>query len=46
MVELYDAVGLDVELITLEGAGHGGKRFFEGDSLQRAIKFLYTHRPG
>ncbi|EGF28314.1 alpha/beta hydrolase [Rhodopirellula baltica] len=45
MVELYDAVGLDVELITLEGAGHGGKRFFEGDSLQKAIHFLNAHRP-
>ncbi|EKK03194.1 lipase/esterase [Rhodopirellula baltica SH28] len=45
MVELYDAVGLDVELITLEGAGHGGKRFFEGDSFQKAIHFLNAHRP-
>lgn len=45
MVELYDAIGLDVELITLEGAGHGGKRFFEGDSLQKAILFLNAHRP-
>lgn len=45
MVELYDAIGLDVELIRLEGAGHGGKRFFEGDSLQKAILFLNAHRP-
>lgn len=45
MVELYDAVGLDVELVTLEGAGHGGKRFFEGDSFQKAIHFLNAHRP-
>ncbi|MEP3901274.1 alpha/beta hydrolase [Rhodopirellula bahusiensis] len=45
MVELYEPLGLDVELIQHEGAGHGGKQFFSGDSLQRAIEFLNAHRP-
>ncbi|WDQ18566.1 alpha/beta hydrolase [Rhodopirellula sp. P2] len=45
MVELYEALGLEVELIQHEGAGHGGKRFFARDSLQKAIVFLNDHRP-
>ncbi|WP_047814242.1 alpha/beta hydrolase [Rhodopirellula islandica] len=45
MVELYEALGLEVELIQHEGAGHGGKRFFEGDSLRRVLAFLNAQRP-
>ena len=45
IVDLYEDTGLEVEFIEHEGAGHGGKRFFTGESLRKAIHFLNAHRP-
>lgn len=40
IVEAYQKVGLSARLILLEGAGHGGGRFFYGEPMQAAIEFL------
>ncbi len=40
IVRLYQAAGLSAELIVLESAGHGGKRFFQNEHIARAIRFL------
>ncbi len=42
IVEAYQQVGLKAQLILLEGAGHGGGRFFSGQPMQAAIDFLKT----
>jgi acetyl esterase/lipase len=36
----YEGAGLDVSFCVVYGVGHGGKAFFEGDRLDRALKFL------
>ncbi|MDB4614282.1 glycerophosphodiester phosphodiesterase family protein [bacterium] len=46
MAKRYSDSGLNAELVVLEQAGHGGKSFFTGDSFQRALRFLNSHRPG
>lgn len=43
IVEAYQQVGLKAQLILLEGAGHGGGRFFSGEPMQAAIDFLKTN---
>ncbi len=42
IVEAYQQAGLDARLIMLDGAGHGGGRFFWGEHMQAAIEFLKT----
>jgi uncharacterized protein (DUF885 family)/acetyl esterase/lipase len=44
-VEAYQAHGRPVQLIVLEGAGHGDAQFFWGDTMTAAIDFLNQHRP-
>lgn len=36
----YEQAGLDVSFCVAYGIGHGGKAFFEGDRLDRALAFL------
>jgi acetyl esterase/lipase len=36
----YQKLGLDVDFDVLHGAAHGGDMFFEGEALERAVKFL------
>ncbi len=36
----YKKLGLDVDFDVLHGAAHGGDAFFEGEALERAVKFL------
>lgn len=38
--KLYNDAGLKVRLITLKGAGHGGREFFTGSHLKTARAFL------
>jgi acetyl esterase/lipase len=45
IVEAYQAHQLPVQLMVLEGAGHGDARFFWGDTMTAAIDFLNQHRP-
>lgn len=45
IVEAYGNVGLTARLILLEGAGHGGGRFFRGEPMQAAIDFLKVNSP-
>lgn len=40
--KLYKDAGLKIRLITLKGAGHGGKEFFTGSQLETARAFLGT----
>ncbi len=40
IVDAYSKVGLTARLILLDGAGHGGGRFFWGEPMQAAIEFL------
>ena len=44
IAKLYAKAGLKAELVVLPGAGHGGKRFFSGDQIETARKFLDQHR--
>ena len=43
IVEVYEKAGLPIELIALEGAGHGGKEFFSGKSREQAVAFFRKH---
>jgi dipeptidyl aminopeptidase/acylaminoacyl peptidase len=45
IVELYSKAGLPARLVTLKGAGHGGKAFFSGTHFDTAVEFLDKHRP-
>lgn len=36
----YRKLGLDVDFDVMHGAAHGGDVFFEGEALDRAVKFL------
>lgn len=45
MVAEYQRAGLDVTLIVLEGAGHGGQAFFKDENMKLARDFLLKHRP-
>ena len=45
IVSLYTTNGLAADLVVLRGLGHGGKAFFSGPSMKRAVDFLQTHRP-
>lgn len=36
----YEALGLDVALVVLHGAAHGGDVFYQGARLERALAFL------
>ena len=38
-----DAAGVHTERYVIEGAGHGGKQFEQGVSMERALKFLNTY---
>ncbi|WP_237227831.1 alpha/beta hydrolase [Rubinisphaera sp. JC750] len=40
IVELYHSAELPAQLVILEGAGHGGNRFYSGEHLATALKFL------
>lgn len=40
IVELYRSAELPAKLVILEGAGHGGNRFYSGEHLATALKFL------
>lgn len=40
IVELYRNAELPAELVVLDGAGHGGDRFYSGEHLETALKFL------
>ena len=42
---LYKDAGLESELILINGAGHGGKQFFEGDAFAKAVQFLNATKP-
>lgn len=42
--DLYQAAGLDSQLIVLKNAGHGGKGFFSGESFEAVKAFLERHR--
>lgn len=37
---VYEALGLDVDLVVVHGAAHGGNVFYRGDHLERALAFL------
>lgn len=43
ITELYKAAGLDVQLVVLDGAGHGGKKFTQGENFDHALHFLNKH---
>lgn len=43
IVSLYEAADLDATLITLEGAGHGGKGFYDDERLSQVRRFLAKH---
>ncbi|WP_229360903.1 alpha/beta hydrolase [Fuerstiella marisgermanici] len=43
--KLYHHTKLDATLVVVDGAGHGGRRFFRGDYFETAVKFLNEHRP-
>ncbi|TWU55097.1 alpha/beta hydrolase [Rubripirellula reticaptiva] len=45
IVALYNEAGLSARLISVEGAGHGGKAFFTKDHFQRALDFLVQYPP-
>lgn len=45
IAKLYADVGLKAELVIIEGAGHGGRRFYHGEHFERAIQFLKAHAP-
>ena len=42
---LYHQTGLSSTLVVLEGAGHGGKRFFQPEQIEVVLKFLRQHAP-
>ncbi|MEW4486557.1 alpha/beta hydrolase [Thalassoglobus sp. JC818] len=44
IVELYESADLSVELITIEGAGHGGQSFFTREKLDKVRKFFDSCR--
>lgn len=45
IVAVYEEAGLDVTLVRVKGAGHGGDVFFKGENLERARQFLKKHQP-
>ena len=45
IAKLYADAGLKAELVIIEGAGHGGKRFYHGEHFEQAKRFLNTHAP-
>jgi acetyl esterase/lipase len=45
LAKLYAEAGLNVRLVILDKAGHGGKKFFAGPNFDIARKFLDSHRP-
>ncbi|MCA9050344.1 MAG: alpha/beta hydrolase [Planctomycetaceae bacterium] len=45
MVSLYKSAGLEVELVVLDGAGHGGHSFFADQNYAAAEEFLERHLP-
>ncbi|PQO39246.1 alpha/beta hydrolase [Blastopirellula marina] len=38
--EVYGEAGLPLELIVIQGGGHGGAEFYKGEPRQRAIEFF------
>jgi acetyl esterase/lipase len=45
IAKLYADAGLKAELVIIEGAGHGGRRFYHGEHFEQAKRFLTTHVP-
>lgn len=45
MVKAYKAAGLQAELVTIPGAGHGIRKCATPENLQRLKDFLQKHRP-
>ena len=45
IAKLYADARLDVQLVMIEGAQHGGMRFFQGEHFDQAVHFLNTHKP-
>lgn len=45
IAKLYADAGLSVELVVLEGAGHGGSAFFQKEHFNRLKQFLESHKP-
>ena len=43
IVEVYEEAHLPIELIIIEGGGHGGKGFFEGSTKDKTLQFLKMH---
>lgn len=39
----YEAAGLDVAMVAVHGAAHGGNVFYSGANLERALAFLHRH---
>lgn len=40
---VYKEAGLPLELIVIEGGGHGGAEFYKGEPRERAIEFFKQH---
>lgn len=40
---LYTMKDLDAKLVVLDGAGHGGKSFYQGEHFNTALQFLKKH---
>lgn len=40
---VYKEAGLPLELIVIEGGGHGGAEFYKGEPRERAIEFFKKH---
>ncbi len=45
IANLYAAAGLNVQLVMIEGAQHGGMPFFQGEHFDQAVRFLNKHKP-
>jgi pimeloyl-ACP methyl ester carboxylesterase len=45
IAKLYADAGLTAELVIIEGAGHGGRRFYHGEHFEQAKRFLTSARP-
>jgi len=45
IVELYERAKLPATLVLVDKAAHGGRKFYSGEHLQTALRFLDQHRP-
>ncbi|MEO1525458.1 MAG: alpha/beta hydrolase [Planctomycetota bacterium] len=43
MIDAYQEAGLKAELVVVDGAGHGGKTFYQQDRLAKMVAFLKQH---